>query len=327
MRDPFSGETDKQYYYDEQAGLLEKQMHQLKKPGRDVVFEASPMTIKGNKEKLHALIFKYGITTPDDASVNDVFAQIDRESAEKLKRGKQTNPEGLKMCYYFTMVNWRNALANFGGKKLPELTRRQFNVPIRRGTEYVYKDEEVEQLVKAAGNDRDKALVALAAGSALRRREIQYLRVEDLWEGCDGLTLHDHGQKLKSKNERTVPFIDGTDKYVRRWITVRAKFLRDAKIEDPGWVFITKNGTQMAPLTIYSIIRKLKDKEGIKTKGAVHGFRRYCLTSYGRSGVDISVVQDIAGHQRIETTKRYQRYDPKDLKEAAKKVKLFGRRT
>lgn len=234
MRRPFETDTDKNFYFKEQCELLEKQLCKLKKPNSQAVFEASFETIKGYKEKMHSLIFKYGVRTPDDASAAAVFRQIDDEAAIKLKRGKGGNPEGLKMSYYYTMVNWAAA------KGLPPLQKRTFNVPVRAGTEYTYTPQQVGALINDATNERNRALLAVAAATGLRRRELRFIHMDDLVD--DGVNVKDRGQQLKTKAERFAPFMTGTEKYVEAWLATRARFIKEKDIEDPGWLFITEKG-------------------------------------------------------------------------------------
>jgi integrase len=322
-RNPFASDVDKNFYYEEQWRLLEAQLHRLKKPNGDDVFEASRAYIKNSRQNLHALIYKYSIMTPDDDAVVALCKRIDEEAEEKLRRGRNSSgAEGLKMAYYYTMKNWNDSLRERGDKIKP-LQSRRFKVPYRAGTDYVYSRDDIKRLIDACDNDRDKAIIVVAAGSGIRRKELQYLRVEDLDMDLNGLVVKDHGQQLKTFTEHQAALVQGSKPLLQKWLAVRAKFLQDKNIQDPGWLFITESGTQMDDSTMYQIVRRAQDRSGVRVKGALHGFRRYSITNQSLNGTSTGVSKTLHGHKRVATTESYQRFSNEELKHAVRNVKLF----
>ena len=67
--------------------------------------------------------------------------------------------------------------------------------------------------------------------------------------------------------------------------------------------FLTKQGTRLATRTIDDVVRRLGQEANLSL--SVHILRHTCLTSLVRNGNDLVLVAELAGHRRLETTRRY----------------------
>lgn len=74
-----------------------------------------------------------------------------------------------------------------------------------------------------------------------------------------------------------------------------------------GYIFVSQQkqnlGNPLTYRTIYEVFNTVKKKTGIELN--FHYLRHTCATALVQSGMDISVVKIILGHEHITTTKQY----------------------
>lgn len=179
-------------------------------------------------------------------------------------------------------------------------------------------DDDVRKLIAVADNPRDRCLISFLFSTGLRRKELRNLLISDIINTNEGTKVIVRNTKVKK--DRTVPIQTPAIPYLNTWLSSRKAYLARMGMADSGYLFITLKGMQMAAMSIYKVLDAARKKAGVKYRGACHGGGRSCLTSYGRSGIDIGMVKAIAGHSQISTTLRYQRYNDSDKMAAAKKV-------
>src|SRR5436305_5724110 len=68
-------------------------------------------------------------------------------------------------------------------------------------------------------------------------------------------------------------------------------------------LFLTKQGTRLATRSIDDVVRRLGQEANLSL--SAHILRHTCLTSLVRNGNDLVLVAELAGHKRLETTRRY----------------------
>lgn len=156
---------------------------------------------------------------------------------------------------------------------------------------------------------RDSALLCVLFSAGLRRSEIGYLDLEDLTLEPPTLMV----RMGKGKKDRRAPLHPSAIPILERWLEYRGRA--------PG-AFLTKidawgraTGT---PLDGDAIGRVLKEriKRAKVAPFSPHDCRRTYITQLLESGVDVLTVSKCAGHEQIETTKKYD-MRAEDTKEAA----------
>jgi integrase/recombinase XerD len=70
-------------------------------------------------------------------------------------------------------------------------------------------------------------------------------------------------------------------------------------------LFLTGYGERFSPEYIGNWIKKLLLRCGIDKPGSSHLWRHSCATGMHRGGADIRYVQEMLGHERIDTTQIY----------------------
>ena len=114
--------------------------------------------------------------------------------------------------------------------------------------------------------------------------------------------------------ERVIPIGKTACFWTRRYIhEVRQKDARPDSLH----LFINKKGDVYTGSTIKNILRKYHLKSGLRKKRIVtHSFRVSCATEMLKRGADIKIVQEQLGHRSIQSTEKYLRLVPTDLKKA-----------
>lgn len=87
---------------------------------------------------------------------------------------------------------------------------------------------------------------------------------------------------------------------VTEWLGQRTKL--DVPASERA-LFVSRKGTRLSPRAADAAARRVASDAGLKL--SAHVLRHTCLTNLVRQGEDLVMVAEIAGHVRIETTRRY----------------------
>jgi len=170
---------------------------------------------------------------------------------------------------------------------------------------------------------RDRAIFELLYSSGLRRSEVVKLNIEDIDLNERTLII----KEGKGAKDRYVPFSKTAHYFLKNYIDTERK--RDAKrIQGrPG----NKSGSAEAmPLflslqgrfnknTLHRIFKKYLDKADIIRRGlSLHSIRHTCATHLLEAGADVRYVQELLGHESIQTTVKYTHLLMEKLKKAYK---------
>jgi integrase len=289
-----------------QSALLSKQLTQIK-DRRGRLRRVAPATMEENLRKL-GVIIRNGVRSPTPESFDLFIVTMNKKAADK---GLKPMIESSMAAYYQVFKHWANARGDTSMPNRVFNTEDRIIMPPTR--------EDVQKMILAAKNTRDRAIVAFVMGTGCRRKEIRNVK-------CSDIITDEEGTKIlvrspKNRKDRFVPVLGMAIPYINSWLAIRERYLANHKMADPDYLFITKDGKQMSKDLVYKTMSNVRKSAGVRYRGAVHGGRRFCLTAYGEAGVDIGMVKEIAGHSNIETTLRYQRYNTKQKMAAAKKVR------
>jgi site-specific recombinase XerD len=147
---------------------------------------------------------------------------------------------------------------------------------------------------------RDAAIIAVLYAGGLRRAELAGLELAD-WSPEQAALRVRHG---KGNKQRQIYLVHGAADALADWLTVRGSW--------PGCLFLpinkggTISGTQLTAQAIYGVLRKRAAEAGIPHLSP-HDLRRTFVGDLLDAGVDISTVQQLAGHANVTTTARYDR--------------------
>ena len=118
----------------------------------------------------------------------------------------------------------------------------------------------------------------------------------------------------KGNKERLVPIGSEAIKYLNIYldqVRVHAKI----KKGEEDLVFLNRNGSRLSRVMIFTIIKNLTARAGIKKKVSPHTFRHSFATHLIEGGADLRAVQEMLGHESITTTEIYTHLDKSYLKQ------------
>lgn len=163
---------------------------------------------------------------------------------------------------------------------------------------------------------RDLAIISVLLGSGIRRAELCSLKRDDYNARTGELVI----QSGKGRKRRTVHLHRAVRKRVRKWLRLTGNL--------EGWLFVrvSRNATNFEQLSgdhIYAAVRQRAEAAGIG-KVTPHDLRRTFITCLLGCGVDYNLVRQLAGHENIETTVRYDRRDSSKGVEATRLLGEMG---
>jgi len=177
-----------------------------------------------------------------------------------------------------------------------------------------FSEEELKRLFEAIDTNtllgfRDRVIFELFYTTGIRVTELINLRIEDVNLEERILRI----AKGKGNKPRLVPLCKIMVEYMKEYIEeVRPLFLRD---KESSYLFITVKGKGFTHRNeIQMILKKYSNKAGIKRKIGTHHFRASCATRMMEGGASIRHIQEMLGHDKLETTERYLKVSIKSLK-------------
>ncbi len=156
---------------------------------------------------------------------------------------------------------------------------------------------------------RNRAMLETLYGCGLRVSELITLKISDLFfdEGFVKITG-------KGNKERFVPIGPLTQKYIDIYRTeIRAHLNIKKGAEDT--LFLNRRGNQLTRAMIFTIIKDLAQKIGLKKSISPHTLRHSFATHLLENGADLRSIQLMLGHESITTTEIYVHLDRSFLKE------------
>jgi integrase/recombinase XerC len=180
--------------------------------------------------------------------------------------------------------------ANVRREELPKLAPRALD-----------RDEQ-RLLMRAVerASPRDRALVVLMLFAGLRISEVVALDVEDARiSPRKGVVIVRAG---KGDAYREVPLNALVRQVLSEWLEPRGPRVELAA-EGETAVFVSRGGVRLSARATDASVRRVAHDAGLSL--SAHVLRHTCLTNLVRQGEDLVMVAEIAGHVKLETTRRY----------------------
>jgi len=154
---------------------------------------------------------------------------------------------------------------------------------------------------------RNKAIVETLYGCGLRVSELVNLRMTDIHYGEGFVTVTGKGNK-----QRLVPIGNKALKEIDIYKKDRDRL---PVIYDQNIMFLNRRGRKLTRAMIFTIIKDLAVKAGIRKKISPHTFRHSFATHLVEGGADLRAVQEMLGHESILTTEIYTHIDRSFLRD------------
>jgi integrase/recombinase XerD len=154
---------------------------------------------------------------------------------------------------------------------------------------------------------RNKAIIETLYGCGLRVSELVNLRLTDIHYGEEFVVVTGKGNK-----QRLVPI--GT-KALKEIDIYKQDRNRLSVIKDQNILFLNRRGSRLTRAMIFTIIKDLAAKAGIRKNISPHTFRHSFATHMIEAGADLRAVQEMLGHESILTTEIYTHIDRSFLRD------------
>ncbi len=169
------------------------------------------------------------------------------------------------------------------------------------------QSQELLQSVSGPNQTRDFAILMIFLNCGIRRAELVGLNLTDVYE--DRLRIVGKGNK-----ERFVYMGDACRKAVLAYLEERAKI--DAN--DPRALFISREKNRVSPSAVHNLVKKHMLASGLDaSQYSAHKLRHTAATLMLSGGVDVRTLQEVLGHEHLNTTEIYTHIENTELKIAA----------
>jgi integrase/recombinase XerD len=165
---------------------------------------------------------------------------------------------------------------------------------------------EVIDLSKPEGQ-RNKAIIETLYGCGLRVSELVNLRITDIHYAEEFVVVTGKGNK-----QRLVPISKKALKEIDFYKLDRNRL---PVITDQNVLFLNRRGHHLTRAMIFTIIKDLAAKAGIRKNISPHTFRHSFATHMIEAGADLRAVQEMLGHESILTTEIYTHIDRSFLRD------------
>lgn len=163
------------------------------------------------------------------------------------------------------------------------------------------------QAVSGQNAKRDYAILMLFLNCGIRRSELVGLNISDVYE--DRIRVVGKGNK-----ERIVYFGSACHKAIEAYMEERNKLV----LTDNRALFGSRNGNRISVTAVHRLVEKALLKAGLDaTQFSAHKLRHTAATMMLSGGVDVKTVQEVLGHENLNTTQIYTHIENTELKLAA----------
>ena len=161
--------------------------------------------------------------------------------------------------------------------------------------------------LSAPQGERNRTIIETLYGCGLRVSELITLKMSDLFfdEGFIKVTGKGDKQRFVPIGESTITYIN----IYRNDIRVHQEINPFAK----DTLFLNRRGKPLTRAMIFTIVKRLAVKAGIKKIISPHTFRHSFATHLLENGANLRAIQQMLGHESITTTEVYTHIDKTHL--------------
>ena len=161
--------------------------------------------------------------------------------------------------------------------------------------------------VSGPNEKRDYAILMLFLNCGIRRSELVGLNLSDVYE--DRIRVVGKGNK-----ERIVYFGSACRKAIDAYLEERNKKV----LTDNRALFGSRDNNRISVSAVHRLVKKALLQAGLdSTQFSAHKLRHTAATMMLSGGVDVKTVQEVLGHENLNTTQIYTHIESTELKLAA----------
>ncbi len=175
--------------------------------------------------------------------------------------------------------------------------------------------EDIDALINAIDlskpeGERNRAMLETLYSCGLRVSELVGLKISQLFFDTGFVRIVGKGNK-----ERLVPIGETAIKRINGYLEFD-RIHTPIKKEAEDIVFLNNRGAGLSRVMVFTIIKNLAQKIGLKKSISPHTFRHSFATHLIEGGADLRAVQEMLGHESINTTEIYTHLDREYLRTA-----------
>lgn len=257
-----------------------------------------------------------GIEFIRSITLTDVYSYLAYLSRERPQRpNSEKSSKGLSAASRARKVATLRSFFNYLCNKvhlLQENPIQDIDSPKIRKTlpRYLTLDECVQLLegVDGPNRERDLCILTLFLNCGLRISELIGLNRSDIQD--DALRVLGKGDKV-----RIVYLNQACKNALAAYLQVRS--VVGGKDQDA--LFVSRNRQRISRATVHSLVKKHLADAGLDSQRySSHKLRHTAATLMLQNGVDVKAVQEVLGHEHLNTTEIYTHIDNESLRIAAK---------
>ena len=170
---------------------------------------------------------------------------------------------------------------------------------------YMFKEETFIFMNEAAKKIRDYAIMMVFINTAMRESELINLKIKDY----DGKFIK---YIAKGNKERIQAIGSAAAQAIDDYLATRT--------DDLEYLFVSNKGCKYSPSGIYTLVKTIAKRAGIKKDITPHKLRNTCAAAMRTDGNDIYTIAKKLGHEDIKVTEIYLRtlVDERDIEAAEK---------
>lgn len=296
----------------------------LPKNVKDKIFEFVNTLTVGSGIKEHRQYYYYErlfilaevlgekILNPSKEDVVNAIAKLmDTQTIRKSNYSKSTISDFKKVLKKFVRYANDGELPKFWKDIHSEKVGSRYN-----SADQMISYDELQSLLNACKNVRDKALISLLWDSGIRASELLQLKVKDFQKSSDGLYATLNIQKgSKNYRQRTVILTGDSVVLVPQYIEFLKEYLKD-KFSEDGFLFIgigkENHGTNLTYDDLRSLLKKRLKRSGIQKPISPHLFRHSAATRMASESLPVQVFTKQMGWSSNKMADNYTHLDSKD---------------
>lgn len=186
------------------------------------------------------------------------------------------------------------------------MARTEMYIKEKSGVKVILTEEEMDSFLcsieTATGfGKRDRAMFELMYVTGMRVGEVVKLTVEDVDLSHSEVLI----RKGKGDKDRIVPVGQVAGRFLQDWISHARNWFNTGESDS---LFLNSKGRPLASTAVRHRLKYYLKQAGIEKEGvSPHSLRHSCATHLLAGGADIRFVQELLGHESLETTVTYTR--------------------
>lgn len=257
---------------------------------RDLAVRGRALRTQQSYTSYVADLARYYHRSPEEISYDEVASWLHYLIRERKQSASSVNIAVNAVRFLYGVTLQRDVEALMAG--VPHMKRST-----RRAE--VYARSEIEALLSAPAQPRDRAFLMTVYAGGLRLSEATHLQTKDL----DRARMQLRVRQGKGAKERVLPLSQRLLQELEAYWRVQRQGRTG---QESPWLFLGRQaGQPMNRSTGQNIYYRAVRKSGVRRKGGIHLLRHSFATQLIESGVELTLVQRLLGHASLFTTIRY----------------------